>query len=263
MRALSLHRDVVVVVSRVWQTTCTIVRAGEEAFVIDSPVYPDELEVLPTLLTQAGFAFSGLLTTHADWDHLLGPLAFASATLGAAETTGARLRAEPGVAQRELARFDEDHYVSRPHPLALSALQPLPVPGRCALGDQELDLHSSEGHTADGMAVWVGWANVLVCGDYLSDVEIPVLGAGGSLGAYRATLERLAPLVDAAEHVVCGHGGPLRGDQARAVLEADVNYLDALGAVGAAAALPPGRTGARQREIHAANADLAAVSGGP
>ncbi len=73
MRALGLHRDVIVFISRVWQTTCTAVRAGEEGFVIDSPVYPDELEAVPGVLQQAGFPMSGLLATHADWDHLLAP----------------------------------------------------------------------------------------------------------------------------------------------------------------------------------------------
>ena len=32
MKAVGLHPDVVVVTSRFWQTTCTLVRSGEEAF---------------------------------------------------------------------------------------------------------------------------------------------------------------------------------------------------------------------------------------
>ena len=73
MRVVSLHPDVLVATSRIWQTTCTIVRgsvapakpdtgaagtsgpltvhvsegapgAGAETFAIDSPVLPDELE---------------------------------------------------------------------------------------------------------------------------------------------------------------------------------------------------------------------------
>ena len=75
MRVLALHPDIIVFISRVWQTTCTAVRSGGEGFVIDSPVYPDELEALPGVLEQAGFDVSGLLVTHADWDHLLGRLA--------------------------------------------------------------------------------------------------------------------------------------------------------------------------------------------
>ena len=40
MRAVGVHADVVVVTSQFWQTTCTVVRSGGEAFVIDSPVLP-------------------------------------------------------------------------------------------------------------------------------------------------------------------------------------------------------------------------------
>ncbi len=36
MRAVGVHRDVVVVTSRIWQTTATAVRAGEESMLIDS-----------------------------------------------------------------------------------------------------------------------------------------------------------------------------------------------------------------------------------
>src|SRR5436305_12563642 len=102
MKVLAVNADLIVFISQFWQTTCTAVRSGDEGFVIDSPVYPDELEALPELLEQARFPVSGLLTTHADWDHLLGRLAFPEASLGCAETTAARLRAESGAAQREL-----------------------------------------------------------------------------------------------------------------------------------------------------------------
>ena len=51
---------------------------------IDSPVYPDELEALGGVLEQAGFPVSGLLATHADWDHLLGRLIVVLSHLDAA-----------------------------------------------------------------------------------------------------------------------------------------------------------------------------------
>lgn len=261
MRAVSLHNDVIVVTSRVWQTNCTLVRGpggepGAEAFVVDSPVYPDELEVLPAVMGQAGFAPSGLLCTHADWDHLLGRLAFPQSVLGCAETTSARLAAEPGRAQRALRDFDDGHYVRRARPLTLGSVQALPVPGRCGLGDAELELHPAGGHTADGMAVRVPWAGVLIAGDYLSTVEIPLLGQDGSVAEYRATLERLRGLLTDTEHVVPGHGPVLSGAQALEVLEADTDYLARLVAHGVGAALPAGRRSVEQRRLHAANAAL-------
>src|ERR687885_1898873 len=119
MRAVALGRDAIVVTSGIWQTNALALRAGDEAVLIDSPYLPDELELLPELLAQAGFTPNGLLATHADCDHLLGRLAFPGMTLGVGESTALRLRAEPGGAQRELRDADAELYVRRPRALSL------------------------------------------------------------------------------------------------------------------------------------------------
>jgi len=253
VRAVGVHPDAIVVTSRIWQTTATAIRAGEESMVIDSPYFPDELELLPTLLRQAGFEPSGLLCTHADWDHLLGRLAFPGLALGAGQPTAERLRAEPGAAQRELRTADAEHYVVRAAPLSLGSYQSLPVPGFVEIGDQEIEMHIADGHTADGTAFFARWAGVLVCGDYLSDFEIPMIAPGGSLDAYRATLARLAPLVEAASVAVPGHGSPHPRDTALRILDEDVAYLDGLEQGDPSTKLPKGRDTARQREIHRDN----------
>jgi glyoxylase-like metal-dependent hydrolase (beta-lactamase superfamily II) len=253
LRAVSVHRDALVVTSRMWQTNAVALRAGAEAVLIDSPYFPDELEALPALLGQAGFEPDGLLATHADFDHLLGKAAFPDLPLGVGEETAIRLRAKPGAAQRDLRDEDERHYVARPAPLSLGAVQALPVPGRLDLGDRELELHPAEGHTADGCAVLSRAHGLLAAGDYLSDVEIPMISAGGSVDAYRATLARLAPLVEAADTVVPGHGSPHSRASALRILDEDVDYLDAVERGEERAKLPPGRDTRRQREIHADN----------
>jgi glyoxylase-like metal-dependent hydrolase (beta-lactamase superfamily II) len=278
VRAVSLHRDVIAVTSRLLQTNCTMVRGparieeggrdegrhAAETFVIDSPILPDELELLPSLLDQAGFPPpNGLLATHADWDHLLGPLAFPGCPLGLAESSAALLAAEPGRAQRELRAFDEELHLTRARPLALGSIQALPVPGRCAIGELELELHPADGHTPDGMAVLIGWAGVLVVGDYLSSVELPMLGADAALEAYVATLLRLRPLVASAEHVVPGHGAILDPERALSVLEEDLAYLHALRDRGDRVELPAGRRSRRQREVHAANVSALQQRRGP
>ena len=253
MRAVALLSDVVVVTSRMWQTNAAALRSGGEAMLVDSPYFPDELELLPRLLAEAGFEVTALLATHGDWDHLLGGLAFPSLALGVAESTGVRLRSEPGAAQRALRDADAEHYVVRPRPLALGAWQSLPVPGYVELGDDELELHPVAGHTADGAAVFAPHAAVLVCGDYLSDVEIPMLSPGGSPAEYRATLARLEPLVERATTVVPGHGSPLDRERALRVLHQDADYIDSLERGEAHPRPPDGRDTRRQREIHAQN----------
>jgi len=234
------------------------IRAGE-SFLIDSPVLPEELEMLPSVIEQARFpALSGLLATHADWDHLLAPMAFPGAVLGCAESTARRLAAAPGAAQRELRDFDEELHIERPRPLSLGAPQALPVPGRLEIGEQEMELHPTEGHTADGMAIWAPWTGVLVAGDYLSKIELPILSPGGSRAAYQGTLEGLRGLLAQAEHVVPGHGPILQAPEALEILEQDLAYLEDLGRRGADAELPAKRSSRAQRRIHARN--VAALS---
>lgn len=255
MRAVAVHRDAIVVTSRFWQTTATAVRApgGGDTFLIDSPYFPDELELLPMLLEQAGFTPNGLLATHADWDHLLGRYAFPGLALGVGQSTAERLRAEPGAAQRELRDADAEYYVKRPGPLALGSYQSLPVPGSIELGSDgvEIELHPTGGHTADGVAFMARSASLLVCGDHLSDVEIPWISPGGSIADYRSTLARLAPLVEASEAIVPGHGVPHDRAKALEILDEDLEYLDALER--GDQKLPAGRDTKAQRKIHAEN----------
>jgi glyoxylase-like metal-dependent hydrolase (beta-lactamase superfamily II) len=251
LRAVSISPDALVVTSGFWQTNAIALRVGEEAVLVDSPYLPDELDALSGLLAGAGFEPDGLLATHADFDHLLGRLAFPGMTLGLAESSVERLRREPGAAQRELRQYDAEFYVSRPAPLALGQVQALPVPGHVEIGDRELELHPAEGHTPDGMALFDRAQGLLIVGDYLSDVEIPWISEGGSLADYRATLARLAPLVEEADTVVPGHGAPHDRETTLRLLDEDVDYLDALER--GDEQLPEGRDSKAQRGIHEEN----------
>ncbi len=105
------------------------------------------------------------------------------------------------------------------------------------------------------------WAGVLVCGDYLSPVEIPMISHGGSLQGYVETLERLGALLARAETVVPGHGSPQPATDARRLMEEDLAYLDALRTSGAATALPKQRATATQQRIHAENLERLKLAG--
>ena len=74
-------------------------------------------------------------------------------------------------------------------------------------------------------------------------------------GVYDAELaSTFEPLVEQAEHVVPGHGGPIDGTRALAILREDRAYLEALLKDGEAAKLPLARRTGQQRAIHADNA---------
>jgi glyoxylase-like metal-dependent hydrolase (beta-lactamase superfamily II) len=126
------------------------------------------------------------------------------------------------------------------------------VPGYCGLGERELELHPADGHTVDGMAIWIPWAKVLVCGDYLSPVEIPTPEA--SIEGYLATLARLEQLVEEAEYVICGHGGTVDPTTAQRLLLEDREYLEVLREERrGTSVLPKSRRDGEQRRLHEAN----------
>jgi glyoxylase-like metal-dependent hydrolase (beta-lactamase superfamily II) len=231
LKVIAVHEDALVMTSSLWQTNAVAIRSGSEAMLVDSPIFPDELEMLPEMLRQSGFEPAGLLATHGDWDHLLGRLVYPEASLGVAESTATRIRSEPGVAQKKLRDADNEYYVKRPRPLSLGSYQSLPVPGKLELGEEELELYPGEGHTDDGMILFARWCGVLICGDYLSPVELP---AWSDKELYSKTLERLRSLVAEADVVVPGHGAPMVRDIALEVLNEDVAFL-------AAGTVPKGR----------------------
>ena len=76
---------------------------------------------------------------------------------------------------------------------------------------------------------------------------------GGTLPDYKATLARLAPLVEAANIVVPGHGSPHPRDTALRLMDEDLDYLDALERGEEKPALPAKRDTKPQRKIHAEN----------
>ena len=199
--------------ARSGRPACTAVRSGDEGFVIDSPVLPHELEALPQVLEQSGFPVSGLLATHGDWDHLLGRHAFPEASLGLRrEHCGAPGRRSASCLSASSPSSTTSTTSSDRPALALDQIQHLPVPGHLALGanGHELELHPAPGHTADGTAYLIPWLGMLVCGDYLSPVEIPWISAGGSAEAYLETLERLQGLLPRATHHRAGSRRPDR-----------------------------------------------------
>ena len=214
-----------VVTSRYLQTNAVVF---DDGLVVDSPYFPDELA---TLRGRRIFA------THAHHDHVMARLVLPDAPLSAGAATAAQLRAEPDRPQRELAEEDARTYVRRERSLVVADV----------VVEASLTLFDAAGHTGDGSALL--HEDVLCVGDYLSDVEIPLLSWAGSLPAYRATLDRLEPVVRETRLVVPGHGSPCNPEVALARLEEDRAYLAAF----PDAPVPAPRDSSRQREIHDAN----------
>lgn len=157
---------------------------------------------------------------------------------------------EPGL----LVDADEELLVVRPSPAPrLDDAIALPRRGQVRLGDAVLDVLPADGHSADAIALFAADPGVLLAGDYLSPVEVPLVSRAGNPRAYARTLERLEPYVRRAGAVVPGHGEPMDPERALAVLRADLEYVRALCENPDGARPPRAPLTLRQQRIHEDN----------
>ena len=194
---------------------------------VDAPVLPDELRALPRP--------DVLAVTHAHFDHVLARAVFPDLELHAGASTRAAFAT--GDWERELRESDEELCIGRDAwPDLGGAVEP-------ALFDAVVE---ADGHAADGSAFLAG--DVLLPGDYLMEVEIPLVSQAGSPERYLATLDRLEPLVREARTIVPGHGPPLDRERALELLDLDRRYVADL-----ARGPLRGPETHRQRRIHTDN----------
>jgi hydroxyacylglutathione hydrolase len=209
-------------------TTSTVVTAPDGGcLVIDPAVSVAEVAALAADLAAVGLRPRAGLATHPHWDHLLW-----SADLGDVPRYGAA-RAVAVLAETRAVSAGELEAAAPGHDLAwFGQLVPLPADAAVVPWDgpaAHVILH--DGHAPGHAAVFLPDAGVLIAGDMLSDIEIPLLDLAASdpLGDYRAGLERLAAVPDV-DLLVPGHGHLGDGGDFRRRVDADRRYLDLLAA---------------------------------
>jgi len=87
-----------------------------------------------------------------------------------------------------------------------------------------------QAHATGHAAVLLADRGVLLAGDMLSDVLIPLLDPRrpGQVGAYQSALDRLGEAARRVDVLVPGHGAVAEGPEVAARLAADHAYIDAL-----------------------------------
>jgi glyoxylase-like metal-dependent hydrolase (beta-lactamase superfamily II) len=92
------------------------------------------------------------------------------------------------------------------------------------------ELIEHQAHAIGHAAILLADRGVLLAGDMLSDVLIPLLDAcqQDQLGAYETALDRLGEAARHVDVVVPGHGAVAEGPEVTARLAADRAYTDAL-----------------------------------
>ncbi|WP_020120312.1 MBL fold metallo-hydrolase [Streptomyces canus] len=204
----------------VWSNS-VVVRGDEGLIVIDPGINGSELDQLADDVDQLDVPVVAGFCTHPHWDHLLWHSRFGDvpryATSAATRVaTEARERAQAMAAQSASGI-----------PLELIALlTPLPADGGPVPGE----IIEHRAHAVGHAAILLADRGVLLVGDMLSDVLIPLLDIrqDDQVTAYETSLDRLDEAARRADVVIPGHGAVAEGPQVAARLAADRAYIDAL-----------------------------------
>lgn len=205
-----------------WVWTNTVVVRGEDGLVLVDPgIAGSELDEIADDLDRLGIPVIAGFSTHPHWDHLLWHPRFGDVPRHAT-SAGAQLAAETREQQQEGAAESASGI-----PLELVGLvTPLPADGGRLPGE----LIEHRAHAVGHAAVLLADRGVLVAGDMLSDVLIPMFDPrqDDQVGAYETALDRLGEAAGDVDVVIPGHGAVGHGPEVAARLAADRAYVDAL-----------------------------------
>jgi glyoxylase-like metal-dependent hydrolase (beta-lactamase superfamily II) len=205
----------------VW-TNSIVVRAEDGLILIDPGIHGSELEQLADAVDRLGIPVVAGFSTHPHWDHLLWHSRFGDLPRYAT-AAGASFASETREQQQAGPTEDGGSDV----PLELVALvTPLPADGGPVPGE----IIEHQAHAVGHAAILLADRGVLLAGDMLSDVLIPLFDPrqDDQVGDYEAALDRLSEAAGDVEVVVPGHGAVAEGPDVAARLAADHAYIDAL-----------------------------------
>ena len=205
-----------------WVLSNAIAVRGEDGLILVDPgIDGSDLNELANDLDRLGIPVIAGFSTHPHWDHLLWHSRFGEVPRYATAANAQRATEARQLAQKMAA--DSASGV----PLELIALvTPLPADGGPVPGE----VIEHQGHAIGHAAVLLADRGVLLAGDMLSDVLVPLLNTSGAdpLGEYETALDLLGAAASNVDVVVPGHGAVARGPEIAARLAVDRAYVDAL-----------------------------------
>jgi glyoxylase-like metal-dependent hydrolase (beta-lactamase superfamily II) len=220
--------------SEFMQSNAVVVQGGAGVLLIDPGVTQSEIACLAHDLGELGQPVVAGFSTHPHWDHLLWhDLLGAPPRYGTALCAGtARDRlSDAGARARVAALMPPDIADQVPLDL-LGVISGLPVDtAQIPWDGPHVRILEHQAHAPGHAALLIEERGVLVAGDMLSDVLIPMLNLNGSVDPiedYVAALLLLEDVAGDVDVVVPGHGSIGAGDQLQARIDQDRAYVDSL-----------------------------------
>jgi len=211
-----------------------VVQGSSGALVIDAGITTDEIACLAADLRELGQPVVAGFSTHPHWDHMLWHPGLGEAPRYAGNrcaTTARERLSAPGAKDRLASVIPPDLGGQVPLDL-LGQLTALPPDSTHVPWDgPAIRLIEHNAHAPGHTALVIEEARVLVAGDMLSDILIPILDLGSSSDPVQDYLDALELLEAEAGNIdilVPGHGSVARSNQVAARIELDRAYLRTL-----------------------------------
>jgi glyoxylase-like metal-dependent hydrolase (beta-lactamase superfamily II) len=216
------------------QSNAVVVQGGAGVLLIDAGVTGDEMACLADDLSDSGQGVVAGFSTHPHWDHLLWHARFGVAPRYGTERCSATVR-------DRLSDAGAKARVATLIPPAIAAEVPLDLLGLITGLPAEtaqipwdgpgVRIVEHQAHAPGHAALLIEERGVLVAGDMLSDVLIPMLDVNDTVDPiedYLAALRLLEDVTGDVDVLVPGHGSIGGADQVRARIDQDRAYVHAL-----------------------------------
>ncbi|NGN64926.1 MBL fold metallo-hydrolase [Streptomyces sp. A7024] len=221
--------------SELLQNNTAVVQGSSGVLLVDAGITGGEMACLANDLRELGQPVIAGFSTHPDWDHVLW-----HADLGDAPRYGtARCAAHM---QELLSNSDWKARAAEGLPPEIAEETPLdlfgritPLPpgtARLPWDGPEVRIIEHPAHSPGHAALLIEERRVLVAGDMLSDVFVPMLDdvndTNDPIEEYLVGLRLLEAVADDVDTVIPGHGSVAIADQVRARIDLDRAYVHAL-----------------------------------
>jgi glyoxylase-like metal-dependent hydrolase (beta-lactamase superfamily II) len=217
------------------QSNAVVVHGPAGALLVDAGVQDHEMACLANDLSHSGQAVVAGFSTHPDWDHLLWHARLGPAPRYGTARCAAAVRdqlSDPDVKAQITAHLEPTgiaDQVSLDRYGEITALRA--GTARIPWDGPHVRIIEHRAHAPGHAALFIEDRGVLVAGDMLSDVLVPMLDLDGTadpIEDYLAALRLFEDVAGDVDAVVPGHGSVGGADQVRARIERDRAYVLAL-----------------------------------
>lgn len=216
------------------ESNTTVVQGREGLLLIDPGIKGDEMVDLADDIQKSGQNVVVGFSTHPHWDHLLWHERFGSAprygTDLCASTAKGRL-SDSDTKAKILAQFiPSDIYQQVPLDL-IGLIKGLPARTKeLPWEGPKIRIIEHQAHAPGHAALFIEEHRVLVAGDMLSDILVPLLdlSAAKPIENYLLALQLLEALEGEVDFFIPGHGSVGEADKLHKRIEQDREYLNAL-----------------------------------